>query len=83
VNKTDRDLTLRLALLNLDGEVQPVGRALEVKAGELGQGELFIILDKDRLHAMKTKVVIGIYAGDHLLEKVSTSFVGPLTQAGT
>lgn len=83
VNKTDRDLTLRLALLDLDGEVQPVGRALEVKAGELGQGELFIILDKGRLHAMKTKVVIGIYAGDRLLEKVSTSFVGPLTRAGT
>lgn len=82
-NKTDHDLTLRLALLNVDGEIQLVGRALEVKAGELAQGELFIILGDDRPPGMKTKVIIGIYAGDRLLEKVGTSFVGPLEHTGT
>jgi hypothetical protein len=27
---------------------------------------------------MKTKVVVGIFSGDELLEEVSTSFVGPI-----
>jgi cytochrome c oxidase accessory protein FixG len=79
VNKTQGDLPLRLALIGKQGEVQLIGKALNVKAGELAQGELFIILPKDQLDGMKTKVVVGVYSGDRLLEKVKTSFVGPIT----
>ncbi|HMC98422.1 MAG TPA: cytochrome c oxidase accessory protein CcoG [Flavobacteriales bacterium] len=78
MNKTQRDLPIRLELMNVSGEIKLVGRALDLKAGELGQGELFIILPMDQLQGMKTKVIIGIYSGDRLLEKVSTSFVGPI-----
>ena len=39
---------------------------------------MFIILPKDQLQGMKTKLVIGVYTGEKLLEKVSTSFVGPI-----
>ncbi len=78
VNKTPYDLPLRLELMNVEGEVELIGRTLDLKGGELGRGEAFIILDKDQLNGMKTKVVVGIYSGDELLEEVSTSFVGPI-----
>ncbi|MBL7950352.1 MAG: cytochrome c oxidase accessory protein CcoG [Flavobacteriales bacterium] len=79
VNKTQHDLTLRLELIDRQGEVQLVGKALNAEAGQLAQGELFIILSKDQLDGMKTKLVVGVYSGDRLLEKVKTSFVGPIT----
>ncbi|HEY0976363.1 MAG TPA: 4Fe-4S dicluster domain-containing protein, partial [Flavobacteriales bacterium] len=78
VNKTQHELPLRVELMNVEGEVQLVGKELVPQAGELVQGELFIILDKDQLAGMKTPVVLGIYSGNRLLEKVKTSFLGPL-----
>ncbi len=78
VNKTQRTLPLRLELLNLKGEVQLIGKDLELAPGELAQTELFIILPKDQLDGMKTKVVVGVYSGDKLLEKVKTTFMGPM-----
>ncbi len=79
VNKTHRDLPLRLELLDMEGEIELVGKPLEPKAGELVQSELFIVLSKGQLQGVKTKLVIGVYSGDKLLEKVKTSFVGPMT----
>ena len=83
VNKTHHDLSLRMVLMNVQGDIQLIGKATEVKAGELVQGELFVILAKDQLEGMKTKLVIGIYSGDKLVEKVKTSFVGPINAPGT
>ncbi len=78
VNKTQRTLPLRLELLNLEGEVQVIGKELELAPGELAQTELFIILPKDQLDGIKTKVVVGVYSGDKLLKKVKTTFMGPM-----
>ncbi|MBP6574442.1 MAG: cytochrome c oxidase accessory protein CcoG, partial [Flavobacteriales bacterium] len=78
VNKTHHDLPVHLELMNVEGEIKLIGKAMDLKAGELGQSEMFIILPKDQLQGMKTKLVIGVYTGEKLLEKVSTSFVGPI-----
>ena len=78
VNKTQRDMPIHFELMELEGEVQLIGKAIELSPGELAQGELFIILSKDQLDGMKTKVVVGVYSGDKLLDKVKTSFVGPV-----
>ncbi len=78
MNKTNKDLPLRFALIDKKGEVQLVGKPFFVKAGELAQAEAFIILPRAELDGMKTKVVVGIFSGDDLLEKVTTSFVGPM-----
>lgn len=77
VNKTQRDMPVRLELLDHEGEIQLVGKPIELQPGELAQGELFIILPKDQLDGMKTKVLVGVYSGDKLVDKVKTSFVGP------
>lgn len=79
VNKTQRNLPVRLELLNVKGEIQVVGnKAMDLAPGQLAQTELFIILPKDQLDGMKTNVVVGVFNGDKLLEKVKTTFLGPM-----
>lgn len=78
VNKTQRTMPLRFELMNLDGEIRLIGKEIELAPGELAQTEMFIILPKDQLDGIKTKVVVGVYSGDKLLEKVKTSFMGPM-----
>lgn len=78
VNKTHHDMPLRLELMNVNGEIELIGKPLVPKAGELVQTEFFVILPRDQVDGMKTKVVIGVYTGDRLVEKVKTSFVGPI-----
>ena len=62
---------------------QIVGKPLDLEPGALGQSELFVVLPKGGLDGMKTKLVLGVYSGDRLLEKVSTSFVGPMNIPGS
>lgn len=78
VNKTSREMPIRFVLENVKGSIELVGKELELHQAELAQGSLFIILDPSTLSGMKTKVSIGVYSADRLLETVSTSFVGPI-----
>jgi len=82
VNKSHHELPVRLELLNLEGEITLVGKPMVLGPGSLGEGELFVILPKSSLQGMKTKLLIGVFSGDRLLEKVSTSFVGPMKPPG-
>lgn len=77
VNKTPNDMPLRLELMNVTGDLELVGKTLELKGGALGRSEAFIILAKDQLTGMKTNVVIGIYSGDELLEEGKHFFRRP------
>ncbi len=83
LNKSHRQLPVRFALLEPAGELEFVGKDLDIDPGALAQSELFVVLPQEALLGMKTKVVIGVYSGEKLLEKVSTSFVGPMKRTGT
>ena len=78
VNKTSRDMPIRFVLENMEGSIELVGKPIELQPAALAQGSLFIILDPSAMSGMKTKVNIGVYAGDRLLEEVATTFVGPI-----
>ena len=78
VNKTNHDMPIEFRLMDLPGEVKLVGRDVELERAKLAEGELFIVLDRDQLQGMKTKVKVGVYSGEELIEEVSTSFVGPM-----
>jgi len=83
-NKTPRELPLRFEVLNVDGgEVMIVGKPIVLQPGELASGEVFLILPKAAVTSMKNRVVIGVFSSDKLLEKVTTSFVGPMKPPGT
>ncbi|HMQ74538.1 MAG TPA: cytochrome c oxidase accessory protein CcoG [Flavobacteriales bacterium] len=78
VNKTSRDMPIRFVLENVEGSIELVGKEIELQPAALAQGSLFIILDPSTMSGMKTKVNIGVYTDDRLLEDVSTTFVGPI-----
>jgi cytochrome c oxidase accessory protein FixG len=78
VNKTHREMPIRLELLEPAGTVELVGKPIDLEPGQLAQGELFIVLPKEELDGMKTTVVMGVYSGDRLVDKVKTSFLGPI-----
>lgn len=81
VNKTSRDMPLRFELIGIKGEVRLVGKEVFLEKAALGQGALFIVLDPAEIKGTKTKLEIGVYSGDQLIETVGTTFVGPIKTA--
>ncbi len=81
VNKTSRDMPIHLQLLEPKGDVQVVGKELMLRNAQLMEGEMFIILDPHELAGYNMEVTVGVFTGDRLLEKVRTSFIGPMTKA--
>ncbi len=78
INKTNEGLPIRLELLSEVGELRMVGKDnLFVERQGVAQGAIFLVFDRNDLHQMSTKVIVGVYSGDELLETVKTSFLGP------
>ena len=77
VNKTRKGLNLHFKLESLPGEIKMVGKVPDVKPQAITEGAIFVILDKNQIHSMKTKIKIGVYEGDRQIETVSTTFIGP------
>ena len=83
LNKSHFEMPLRFELIEPKGTIRMVGKAPVLAPGALGQSELFIALDPAQLDGMKTKVIVGVYSGDRLVEKIKSSFVGPMKPPGT
>jgi hypothetical protein len=83
VNKTSRDMPLRFELLDAKGEIQLVGKLQELPSGNSVEGALFIVIDPKDLEKHSRKVTIGVFTGEKLLEKVRTSFIGPMKRSST
>lgn len=79
INKTYDDLPVRIALIEPKGRIQIIGvQEDEVKGQGSSEGTMFIYLDKGVLSGRKTKIKIGLYSGDRLIEELSTNFNGPV-----
>lgn len=79
VNKTTMPMdSLNFKLLSHKGEIKLVrGNYFSVKEAGLAEGTLFIELPKTEVKGEENKIKIGVYAGDELIEKTSTNFLGP------
>ncbi|MFT6856017.1 MAG: cytochrome c oxidase accessory protein FixG [Cyclobacteriaceae bacterium] len=77
VNKTSNLLNIRFELLSPKGEIQMVGDELTVSGQSLAEGAMFVVIDPKDLQKMSSKIKIGVYSGDALLEEVGTKFLGP------
>lgn len=77
INKTENEGELNIKLVSPEGEVQMAGSSMKVSKLEKIQGAFLIKLTGDQLTGSNTKVVLGIYNGDRLIETIHTSFVGP------
>src|SRR5690606_33790504 len=81
VNKTTRDFDdLQIKLLSPEGKVIPVRKTkINVPKQGIYQGTIFIEINQHLIESEKTKLRIGIYLSDELLQTTSTNFLGPRT----
>ena len=81
VNKTSVDYNdLHFKLIDSKGEVKMVGKsAIQLKSQGMAQGTFFIEINEALLDGDKTKIKIGVYNGNELLEVNKTNFLGPRT----
>ena len=81
INKTSKDYSnVRFEILEPKGTIKNVGNAdLTLKREGVSQGTLFIEINQALLEGDKTKVKIGVYDGEVLLETTVTNFLGPRT----
>nr|WP_294923133.1 cytochrome c oxidase accessory protein CcoG [uncultured Flavobacterium sp.] len=79
VNKTMKDYNdIHFELINQKGQIRKVGNThFTIKKEGISQGTLFIEIDEVLLESDKTKVKIGVYNGNKLLETTTTNFLGP------
>jgi cytochrome c oxidase accessory protein FixG len=79
VNKTMKDYNdIYFELIKQKGEIKNVGNThFKIKKEGISQGTLFIEIDQVLLESDKTKLKIGVYNGNKLLETTTTNFLGP------
>ncbi|MDF9795996.1 cytochrome c oxidase accessory protein FixG [Catalinimonas alkaloidigena] len=78
INKTNDDMPIHLELLDEQGSIQMVGnKNLFLEKQGVAESALFVIFDRKEIEKMKTEIVIGVYSGEELIEKVNTNFLGP------
>ncbi|MCF7807101.1 MAG: cytochrome c oxidase accessory protein CcoG [Candidatus Marinimicrobia bacterium] len=77
LNKTFDPIPLRFELLEPEGRLTSVGDQMIIEGQDKAEGAMFIELDQAQLTGTETKLTIGVYTEDRLLETVKTSFMGP------
>lgn len=77
INKTNREMTLEMRLLDSQGELRMVGSDLTIEKQGMAEGAVFVIFERNHISGKKMKVKIGLFDGDELIETTTTTFLGP------
>ena len=77
INKTNEDLPVNLKLMEGEGSIDIIGDQIYLSAQGQFQTKFMVKLAPDFVKGRKTDLLIGIYKGDDLIEKVKTTFIGP------
>ena len=78
INKSGRDLPIRLQPATPGAKIQIVGRApVSLAKGEKIEGAFFLEMREDQLEGRKTPIVIEIISDDKKVDEVETNFMGP------
>ncbi|MEO0337687.1 MAG: 4Fe-4S dicluster domain-containing protein [Bacteroidota bacterium] len=78
VNKTTEEFPVTFQLLNMEGELEWVGKTPITKPEAVTEGAIFIAIDKNDLSGRKTKLFLEVYDGEgKRIDKVTTNFLGP------
>lgn len=81
INKTSKAYkNVRFEIIEPKGTIKNVGNSgITLKREGVSQGTLFIEINQAWLEGDNTKVKIGVFNGDELLETTTTNFLGPRT----
>lgn len=78
INKTVNAFEdVEIRLIEPEGVVKVVGQGIRIPEQDLAEGTLFIEIDKGLLEGDKTRIKLGVYSGEELIETTSTAFLGP------
>jgi cytochrome c oxidase accessory protein FixG len=78
VNKTFDEIPVTLKLENIEGELKLVGNQIVMEPQGNIDAKFLVLLPKNELTKMSTPIDIGIYSGDKLIKKITTSFLAPM-----
>lgn len=73
-----QDFAPEIKLLEPQGEIQVIGSKPHVKAGEIAQSTVLVILDRSQLHSLKEKIKIGVYKDGEIMTEQNTTFFAPI-----
>ncbi len=78
LNKSQKDLTLNLAVTDINADVKLVGntQTVTVKSGQKAEVVFFIEMDKTTIKKRKTNLEVLIKNGNEEVERVKTTFLG-------
>lgn len=79
INKTTKEIdNISYKLLSHKGKIETVTRqSFDVPKQGLAEGTLFVELHQSLLQEDKTKIEIGVYSDNELIETTTTNFLGP------
>lgn len=80
VNKTVERQVLTLKIENIpEGKIERVGGAsIVLEANSKVDATFFVKLPPDEVNGTKTKLRIGVYSGENIIDEVKTNFLGPI-----
>ncbi|MCV9386258.1 cytochrome c oxidase accessory protein CcoG [Reichenbachiella ulvae] len=80
VNKTFDPMTLHVKILDYENATieQVGGDRIELQSNEKYSGTFFIKIPKEDLPGTKTKIELGIFAGEKLVSNFKVNFLGPV-----
>ena len=77
-NKTHKDISIRLKLENVPGEITMVGSSnLMVKHEGYSNLQFFVKLNRTSVKTWKTPLEIGLYQNEKKLKTIKAKFIGP------
>jgi cytochrome c oxidase accessory protein FixG len=77
VNKTNAGVAIDLKLLTPEGEIILMGDSLRLGKGELADRNFLVVLKKVNVKLSNSHLEIGVFEKGRLIEKITTTFVGP------
>ncbi|MFH1525461.1 MAG: cytochrome c oxidase accessory protein CcoG [Bacteroidota bacterium] len=83
VNKTFYALPAELELMNFNGEIKLIGSDLHVEPQGVAQGKFLVILFKEDIVQLNTKIEIAVKSNGKIIDLISTSFLGKVERKGT
>jgi cytochrome c oxidase accessory protein FixG len=78
VNKSFDTAEINLKLENINGELSMVGKNLVLEPQGIVEAKFLVILSENDIVKMNTPIVIGVYNGDILIKKITTSLLAPI-----
>ncbi len=78
INKTNNEFEVEFRLETDHGNIKLVGDNPVLKKNDMTKGGLFIEMPKDKLKSGKNTITVGVYSGDKLIDKIETTFFGPV-----